>query len=321
MTHNQKQLHKLAKSDKLNSQRGAAMIVGIVIVTMLVLGALVVGYLALTNKPSTGLQAVPVEVSADDLLTEGITNGELVIDGRIIKAGLDRDEEQRSRAEAALNDEALNVGNAASSSTVVQEESLSSLQAQFIAEADRRLEVLDKAATQAQKLEPAQKPTVLKIIDDEETALTGLKAKAAAQTTMEALEADITALEAEYVNYGLAAAQTYLLLWANSQIVLDEKVNVFGGKLQERLNAASDAGTSIAQAQTLLNSYQTNKTRAKEATAEALKSTLAVKAGSYEANRAVLKTYYTKLANAHTEVKTALDTGQDVVKLIASFSE
>jgi len=110
-----------------------------------------------------------------------------------------------------------------------------------------------------------------------------------------------------------------MLQWANDQKVLDEKVNVLGGKFQDRLNDASNQGNSTAQAQTALNSYQANKEDATQATVDGLKAVLAAKPDSYEANRAVLKTYYGKLAAAHNELDKALPTAKTIVLQIRSY--
>lgn len=302
------------------SQRGAAPIVGIVIICALVLVAVVVAFLALANsKQSATLQQAPVEVKADDLLTTGKSNGELLIDQKIIKAGLDRDETQRKEAEKAMTDQANPVGEDVTTDTTVESARLSSLQTDYIDEVDRRLDLLDKTTKLTSGLEPSQKPNINKIINDEVTALTGLKAKAAAATSKESFIADRDALAAEYKNFIVAIVQTRLVVWANKQTALDEKVNVLGGKFQERINDASSSGNSTATAQTSLNSYQANKTQAKTQTAEALKAALAVKIGSYEANRAVMKTYFDKLSSSHGQVENALSTATTITQEIAAY--
>ena len=293
--------------------------VGVAILAVLLLAVVTIAYYALTTKSSTGLQVAKPQVTADDPLTAGNTGGELAVDRLIVKAAYDRDETQRAAVEKILADEPLPVGGAATTDTTVQQSTLSTLQNEFIEEADRRLKALNESLKKTAELEPAQKPDVTKTINDEITALTGLKAKAAAETSEAAFQADVKALEAQYLNFLLGYVQAPMLVWANDQTKLNDKINVWGGKFQERLNDAGSSGNSIATAQTQLNSYQTNKTRAKDATTIALKAAFAAKPGSYEANRSVLKTYYAQLANAHNEVKNAMATADQLIAIVASY--
>lgn len=301
-------------------QRGAVAMVGIVLLTVIILAVVIFGYFALTSKSETTLTVVAPEIRADDLLTKGKSNNELLIDTQIIAKGIDRDESQRKLAEAALADEPLPVGDGVTTATTVEAERLSRLQTEFIAEADRRLKALNDLSPVIQKLTVEQKPVVSKTVSDETTALTGLKAKAAAETTTEAFLVDRTALEAQYINYSMVIAQVNMLRWANDQSVLVEKVNVLGGKFQERLNEASDKGSAgVATAQISLNSYQTNKTAAKAQTAAALKLIAETKPNTFNANRAVQKNYYNQLATSHNELVKAQTSGKELYTQIRAF--
>jgi hypothetical protein len=300
-------------------QRGATMIVGIVLLVVIILLAIFFAYSALTAKSQPTLQVQAPKVTADDQLTSGKSNNELIIDTQIVQAGVNRDEDQRKAADSLLNDAAQAVGDGVTTSTNVEAERLSKMQTEYISEVDRRLGELQKASNKVDKLDPKQKPTVNKTIDDETTTLTGLKAKAAAETTKEAFLTDRDALDAEYVNYGLAIAQPSLLMWSNDQTKLDEKVNVLGGKFQERLDSASNNGNGTAAGQTLLNTYQSSKTLAKDGTPKAMQLILGVKPNSFQANRQVLKGYYSQLASVHNELDKATDTAKLLVKEIRTY--
>lgn len=295
------------------------MIVGIAVVVVLLLVASIFGYFALTQKSGPVLQAQLPEAKADDLLTAGRSNNELLIDSRIIDAGLERDNKQKETSEKTLADSRLPVGDGVTTSTTVEAERLSRLQTEYIAEADRRLVALEAAGKQVEDLQEGQKAALRKVIGDETTLLTGLKAKAAAETTIEAFLADRDLLDKQYVNYLLAISRPPMLLWANDQAVLLEKINVLGGKLQERLNEGSNSGNTTAAAQTMLNTYQTNKGTAKDSNQAAVKSLIAVKVDSYEANKAVLVNYNAQLVSANTQIKTSAQTGADIIKQIRAF--
>jgi hypothetical protein len=300
-------------------QHGAAVIVGVSIITLLLLVAAGFGYFALTSKSKASLTVVPPTVTANDSLTQGKTNNELLIDTMIISKAIDRDEDQRKVAEAALADKPLPVGDGVTTSTTVEAQRLSQLQTEFIGETDRRLKILADLSSVINKLASNQKTILNKLVADETTVLTGLKAKAASETTQQAFLSDRDELDKEYVNFTLAVAQTHMLFWADDQAVLYTKVNVLGGKFQERLNAASDQGTSVAKAQISLNSYQTNKTTIKDNTTSALQLLTDVKPNTFNANRAVLKSYYNRLATSHNELKKALVTSQDLLLQIRAF--
>jgi hypothetical protein len=296
-----------------------AMVVGVVIIVLLLLVAAGLAYVSLTNKPGPVLQVETPKVTADDPLSKGKSNNELVIDRMILEAGLKRDDQQAKTASETLNDEPLPVGDGVTAATTVEAARLSQLQTEFIAETDRRLKNLNTAADIADELVTEQKTQSQKVINDEITILTGLKAKSAAETTKEAFLADRGELEKEYTNYLMVITQAQLLRWAGDQAILTEKVNILGGKFQERLNDASNSGESIAKAQTHLNSYQSDKTTAKDLTARALKSTLEVKPSTFNANKAVLKAYYEQLNLAHTNLDRAVTTTKAIILEIRKY--
>jgi hypothetical protein len=301
------------------SQRGAAMIVGVVIITVLLLAAIGFGYYTLTQNNGPVLQVETPKVTADDLLSEGKSNNELVIDQMIIEAGLKRDEEQRTATRQTLEDETLPVGDGVTASTTVEAARLSQLQTEFIAETDRRIKNLTTALAISKNLTTDQKTQTQKVLNDEITALTGLKAKSAAETSKEAFLTDRDELDKEYTDYLMAVTQVRLLQWANSQTVLEEKINVLGGKFQERLNDASNSGEGIATAQTQLNGYQSDKTSAKASTAAALKAANELRPGTFNANKAVVKSYYDQLSGAHIGLDKAVSTSKAIILEIKTY--
>ena len=302
-----------------SGQRGAAMIVGVILIVLLLLAAVGFGYYTLTQDKGPVLQVETPKVTADDSLNQGKSNNELVIDRLIIEAGYKRDEEQAKAANSVLADQTLPVGDGVAADTTVEATRLSQLQTEYISESDRRLKNLNIALTLSSKLTSAQKTQSQKVINDEITALTGLKAKSAAETTKENFLADRDALNAEYTDYLMSITQVHLLVWANSQTVLEEKVNVLGGKFQERLNDASNSGESIATAQTQLNDYQSNKTTAKNTTAKALKATAELRPDTFNANKAVLKSYYDQLNSAHTVIGNMITTSKAIITEIKTY--
>jgi len=303
---------------KKHGEAGDAMVLGIASLVLLVLVVIGVGFYFLTHKPEVGVVYTPPTVSADDALSAGKTNNELAQDARIFNAGMKRDQEQLQGAGSVLSDQAQPIEESGAA-TNVQASRLSTLQTAFISEGDRRLKSLDDAAKLLPRLDTTQQTTIKKQLTDEITVITGLKSKAASETTIEAFMEDKTALDKEYGNYLLVLAQTYMFVWANGQTALETKVNVLGGKFQERVNDGSSSGDDVAQAQILINTFQAGKTTAIGLTADALKAVTAVKPGDYNANRSVLKTYYSKLSNAHDELNKSLTATTGLVNQISTF--
>jgi hypothetical protein len=301
------------KAIRGNQDRGAAKIVGVIIAVILLLIAGVFGYLAVTQKNEPQLVVDTAQVSADDLLTSGKTDNDLETDYKIIAAGTKRDGEERDTTKTALDDEALPVGTGVTADTTVQTARLSQLQTEFNKEVDRRLAKLKEVSAKTDKLTDAQKTLSDKYILDETTALTGLKTKATAETSVDELLKDRDALDKEYDSYRMVVVQVYMLLWANDQRILAEKANVLGGKLQERMNDASNHGVSIAHMQTLLNGYQTNKEQAKSLNESTLVLVEAVQPATFNGTKPVLQSYFDNFSKAHDALQKTSDMSKDVI--------
>jgi hypothetical protein len=275
-------------------------------------------YLA-TLKDAPTLTYTPPAVTADDALSQGKTNNELIQDARIINEGVKRDDTQRQAADAAIGDQPQAIGDSNDTSTTVEASRLSTLQTAFISEGDRRLKTLDATLQLFPKLNTQQQTAAKKLITDESTAITGLKAKAASESTFDAFTVDKASLDKEYGNYLLAISQVNLLVWANGQTKVEDKANVLGGKYQERLNTASDHGQDTSAAQVLVNSMQANKTTGSALTASILKDIPTIKPGDYNANRSVLRTYYTKMSNAHDNLSNVVKSASSLTTLMAKL--
>lgn len=301
-------------------EAGDAMVIGIAALVVLVLVVLGFAMYFTTHKPQVGVTYVPPSVTADDDLAPGKSNNELAQDMQIVAKGLERDDTQRQAADKALSDQAQTIGDDSDTAITVEASRLSTLQTQFISEGDRRLQALSDASKLTAKLPADQQDITSKLITDENTAITGLKAKAAAESTFDAFSADEKALDKEYGNYLLALGQVYLLTWANGQSALEDKVNIVGGKYQERINDADSQGKDTAQAQIFLNTFQAGKTTATGLTATVLKAVPPIKPGDYNANRSVLRTYYAQLSTAHDNLKKSQDASTGLAGEMSKFS-
>jgi|GEM_PF-1918740 len=295
-------------------QRGDALIIGIVAMCLLVAVGIGVFLLISSQKERPILTINPPKVSADDALTTGKSNNELILDVQILTAGAKRDKEQSDAAAKTLNDQPQAVdaddsaavdgtdNSSVSGNATVEQSRLSQLQNKFGSECDRRVGVLKESLSLLSKLTQAQQAVLQPAINAEISAVNGLKTRAQTESSTDAFTVDKANLDKEYYNYLLVISQVKMLVWADDQAVLEDKFNKLGGKFQERLNDASSEGQSTSQTQITLNNYQAHKLNAKNATSVVLREVIAIKAGDYNANRAVLKTYLAKLVLARDEL-------------------
>lgn len=299
-------------------QRGDAVVVGIVCMVVLVLFA--IGFFLLLNsqKEKPILTVNQPKVSADDSLTSGRSNNELVQDALILTAGNKRDSDQLDAATKTLNDQAqaIDATSTDSTDTTVEQDRLSQLQTAFGSESDRRISNLKDALGMIGQLTKDQQNILEPLLNAEVGTISALKTRAASETATDAFNVDKDNLDKEYVGYLLLISQVKMLAWADDQSILNTKYNTLGGKFQERLNDASGQGASIADSQTVLNNYQAHKTNATAATTKVLKELPTIKAADYNANRAVLKTYLSQLSSAHTELTGALDNAKSLTTAI-----
>lgn len=301
-----KTLHSSSAKNINRAQSGHALVVGIIAMVLLAVAA--IGFLVLVSsqKEKPVLTVNQPNVNADDTLTTGKSNNELAQDVRILMAGNKRDGEQADAANKTLSDAPQPIVDDTSTDTTVETDRLSQLQIVYGKEVDRRVAALKEAQGMLNQLTQAQQNALQPSLAAEIGALGGLKTRATTESSREAFDVDKANLDKEYYNFLLYISQVKLLACADDQAVLVDKYNTLGGKFQERLNTASNNGTDVSMTQITLNNYQAHKTKAKNNVTEVLQTVPGIKAGDYNANRAVLKTYQAKLQAAHDEMAAAL---------------
>jgi len=300
------------------TQSGHVAIIGIVLLSLVVIAGIGFAVWTASIKEQPAIRYTPPKVNADDPLSNGKSTKELVQDVRILEAGLKRADGYKEAAQKTLDDQQLPI-DTGETATTVEQDRLSSLQTDFIAECDRRIKELTAAQPLLEKLTAAQRPVVEQLINKEITDLNGMKARVAAAASSDAFASDRQLLNQEYQAYLLALSQANLLVWADDQAVMEDKFNVAGGKFQERINEASTDGKSTATAQTALNSYQANKVTAKDLTAKVIKVVPTIRPGEHNANRSVQKSYFDQLASAHNELTKALASAKKLAAEVQGF--
>lgn len=310
--------HRNQRSSARTRQTGHVAVVGIVLLALVVISGIGFAVWSASVKEQPAIRYTPPAVTADDPLSDGKSTKELVQDVRILDAAMKRADDYKEAAQKVLEDQQLPLDTSATATTVEQDR-LSSLQTDFIAECDRRIKALTETQPLLDKLTGAQRPVIEQLINKEITDLNGMKARVAAAASSDAFASDRQLLNQEYQSYLLALSQTNLLVWADDQAVIEDKFNVVGGKFQERVNEASTDGKGTATAQTALNSFQANKVTAKELTAQVIKVVPTIRPGEHNANRSVQKTYYGQLSTAHNELAKALVSAKKLAAEVQGF--
>jgi hypothetical protein len=285
-------------------QRGVVALVGVFLLIFLGIG--VIGFVSwtLSHKPQPVLQYTPPKVTADDPLSAGKSTKEIFQDVKILDASVKRGDDLKAATEKVLADTPISSDVDPTTNNVGQDR-LSELQTKFIDECNRRIASLTGAQPLLKKLTAGQRPGVEQLLNKAITDLNSMRARVVKSTDTDAFASDQQVLNQEYNSYLLVLAQANLLAWADDQSATTDKFNIVGGKFQERSDAASNDGKSVATAQTQLNSYQANKVTAKPLTANVIKIVPTIRPGEHNSNRSVLKTYYDQLSTAHNELTKA----------------
>lgn len=302
------------------AMRGHVAIAGIILMVLLVVGF--IGFMVWTAsvKEQPIVRYTPPEASADDPIAAGKSTKEIYQDVSVLQAAYERGSQHQKTVAKVLEDKPLTIGND-QTTAVVEEDRLSKLQTDFTAECERRIKQLNAALPLLNKLTEAQRPVTEGLINKQLTDLTAMKARVAAATTTDGFAAERQQLNEQYNAYLLTVLQANLLMWGDDQAVMETKVNVVGGKFQERINEASGEGKATATAQSALNGYQSSKTAAIDLTGKVIRIVPTIRPGEHNSNRSVLKTYYDQLTTAHIELNKTVENGKKLAAEVQAFDQ
>lgn len=305
---------------QVQKERGvaAAGLILIAVFVLLIGAAIGLAVWTASSKTEQIIQYTPEAAEPDDPLTAGKSTKEIYRDVAILEASMKRQSEYQVAADKVLQDRPQ-AGSTDPTASTVEQARLSQLQTLFISEAGRRIDNLTGAQKLLPKVTDSQRPVIEQLINKEITDLNANKARIAATANATALASEQQVMNQEYNAYLLALAQLNLLIWADDQSLVNDKVNIIGGKFQERIDEAGSSGKPTATSQTLINGYQANKVTAKDLTAKVIRVLPTIKPGEHNSNRSVLKTYYDQLNTAHNEHIKALASAKKLAAEVQQF--
>lgn len=197
-----------------------------------------------------------------------------------------------------------------SSGATTEKQQLAQVQTRASSEIERRitsLNALTPLVTQLSHPTKAQQKSYNKAVAAEVKLLNGYSAAINADATLGAATADAKKLTPEYTAFMVLVPKTWLIITADWQQSLEAKFATYSNKIQDRLNAANNAGKDISSAQVTLNDLQSHVNSAEQLTDDVAKNVPATQLGQYNANHAVLVSHYNHLVTARDNLSVALD--------------
>ncbi len=189
-------------------------------------------------------------------------------------------------------------------------------------EINRRLQGLQALATRIQdmqKLSGTEKDNLASSIQAQETELTALQTKVAADTDLPTLRTDLQSITKSYRIYLLVIPQGAITAATDRVLTIVDNLSIIATKLQTRITAAQSAGSDVAALQTSLTDLSTKvsdaQTQAQTAVAEI--SGLTPDQGDptkLQANTQMLKDARSKLKTAMSDLQAARQDAVSIVK-------
>lgn len=200
---------------------------------------------------------------------------------------------------AQAADQAANLANAKKLTTVRIDGRLAMLRAEGV------------AIRNAARLADAHQTALQQTLDADVAGLTELRAKVAAETTLEAVRADARSMVEDYRVYLLVRPQVHLTLAADVESAALTRLRTLHGKLAEAVTAAKSAGRDVGDAEAKLAHLKSELDATESALSGLVNDLLAVQPGpdgaaikaKTTAARADVRTARTHLRAAATDAK------------------
>lgn len=247
-----------------------------------------------TSKPLTA-------GSDDQSLAKDITN---------LAASVDEGEQNLASAATATNDESQVIDVPTGS------DSLTLIKTRANAEIDRRqdrLKQLSQAIAGSTRLRAGDKSDLKSQVQTESGKLAALKSQIDADADVASARINAQSIFNEYRFFALVTAKVWQIRVADDQQVLQNKFNVFSGKLQTRINAARNAGKDVDKLQTALNDLIVKVEDAQKLSGPTEKKLLPLEPTDFSNDHTILSGYLDGLESAHSGNKKAYADAKIVV--------
>ena len=178
---------------------------------------------------------------------------------------------------------------------------VNTLKAHGIAEADRRLSLLQSVATRltnSTQMADSDKSALAKQIDAQVASLGALKNKIATESDLTATRKDVQSIIDEYRVFGLLVAQISLVTAADRMTETQTQLQTAVTKLQKRTNNLKKAGKDTAELQKTLDKARASVNSAQPLYNKLTAQIVAFKSTDYAADYKILSGYRDNIATA-----------------------
>ncbi len=204
----------------------------------------------------------------------------------------------------------------AAAETALQQARLQRIISRGNLEIERRLVTLNTLSSKinsATKLTSSDATTLNNTVNGDITTLNTLKTQLDADTTITAAISDATSVITNYRVYLLVVPQVNLVKAADDQQVAEGKLTALATKLQTRINAAQQQGTSVTTMQASLVDLNSKVAAAQTISSNIETTVIGLVPSDYNSNPAVLSGDRNQLVNAQTDIKTAEVDAQNII--------
>lgn len=205
----------------------------------------------------------------------------------------------------------------------VGSQALSHLQTKGKAEIDRRTKNLQQALdklSQSNTINATDKAALSRQVNDEISGLTALETKLSADTTASAARSDVQSIIGDYRVYVLMLPKVRMIAAADRFTVVAGKLTSLHDKLQARVNSLNLSSAAASQLSAKLADMKAKIDDAKSKFGGLTGQLLALQPTDYNSNHALLETFRTAMATAHSDLKAARDDAKSVISALGPGS-
>lgn len=190
-------------------------------------------------------------------------------------------------------------------------------------EIERRLVTLNTLTSKinsATKLTSSDAATLKNTVSGDISTLNTLKTQLDADTTVTAAISDATSIITNYRVYVLVVPQVNLVKAADDQQVAEAKLSALATKLQARINAEQQNGTSATTVQAMLTDMNSKTAAAQTVSSNIETTVITLVPSDYNTNHSVLSGDRTQLVGAQANIKAAEADAQNIITQLTSYS-
>jgi hypothetical protein len=180
----------------------------------------------------------------------------------------------------------------------------------------RRLETLDRLAGRvrdSRTLTDAHRAALAELVESQQQGLTALDAKIQADTDPETLRADVKSIVTDYRVYLLTVPKVHLVICADTEIAVADRLDDVATRLQQRIDAAAAAGKDVATAQGHLDEMKAKVAGARAAASGVPDQVLPLVPQDYPDNKPTLDAARASLATGRAALRDARELARQVV--------